>query len=130
MAMLHSLVYIENKVEWIDDLLVFRQKSIVDGFAKFGILSGLGLMLLSLFLKSSIVLEIGFIGTLISMACISPLVRFLAISLKLFIMGHRNKMELVNNNLLIEKLFFKLEVENAKDEGEVKLEVFKRKKII
>ena len=117
MAMLHSSVYVENKVEWVEDLLVFRQKSIIDGFAKFGIISSVGMVLLSLFLKSSWLLQLGFVLAFICMATISPVIRFLAISLKLFFMGHRNKVSLVSNTLLIEKLFYEREVKNGKDES-------------
>ena len=115
MALLHSSVYVENKVDWIGDLLVFRQKSLFDGFAKFGIVSSLGIMLLSLFLKSSFLFQFGFICVLTCMCVISPLIRFLAIALKLFFMGHRSRIKLVNNNLLIEQLFFDREVLHGSD---------------
>ena len=110
MALLHASVYVENKVDWVDDVLVFRQKSIVDGFAKFGIVSSVGMMLLALFLQSMALLQVGFLLALLCMASISPLIRFIAIRLKLFMMGYRGKCKMVSKDFLLEKLFFKLEM--------------------
>lgn len=110
MKLLHNSIYVENRVDWIDEILVFRQKSIGDGFAKIGILSSLAMILLSLFLQSSILMNVGLVLCILCMASISPLVRFFAIALKLVIMGHRKKIILVSNSFLLEKLLFKLEL--------------------
>lgn len=110
MALLHASIYIENKVDWVDEVLVFRQKSVVDGFAKFGIVSSLGIMLIGLFMQSYAIMQIGLLLVILCMASISPLIRFFSIALKLFIMGHRKKITMVTKEFLLEKLFFKLEM--------------------
>ena len=110
-GLIRGAIYVEHRIDKVDDLWVIRQKSILDQFLKLGIVITTGVCLLALFLKSGLLLNISLVCLAADAALLSPVVWFWTHCLRLFILGHRKSVKLASNTLLIEKLF--LERENV-----------------
>jgi len=112
MALFQKLVFLENSIVKIDDVFVFRQRFIYDVFIKYSIIFCVGFSLAGVLLSQGWMVNLGLVCAVFNMALISPLVRYLAISLRLFVKGHRSRIELVSNSFLLDKLLTKLEDKN------------------
>lgn len=103
-ALVRSSVFVENSAEFIDGMVIIKHKPIFEIFAKYGIVSSVGLILLYFFYPTIFLMNLGIVGFFVCMSLLSPQVKFLIYRLRLYILGHRVKVELVNNNFLLEYL--------------------------
>lgn len=106
---IHSSTFAEMKVKKIDNLIIISQKTFYDIFAKYGFLTAVGGLIVATLIHSEVALKVFFIFCLINIMLLSKGFRFLAIWLKLKIIGHKPKIKEVSNQLVIYKLIYELE---------------------
>lgn len=105
-AMIQSMIFVEKKVDRIDDLIILRQKALFDYPAKQTFIIAFATALFGVFMNWSWLVNASLSLLVMSGALISPLIWFITIRIRLFIIGHRGKVELMSKNYLLEKLFY------------------------
>jgi len=96
--------FISRKAYRVDDVVVLQQDSLFDITARYGILTGLASALVGVLGSWAWMVSFGLTLSVICATLISPLIWFLSFKLRLLIIGHRSKIELISKDLILEKV--------------------------
>ena len=104
-----NTTYVEFSIKRLDDLVIISQKNFYDVIAKIFLLSGVAGMLIAYTVGSQAFFIIGGVVFFVSLLWLSKYVRFFMVYIKLKQLGHKEKIELVNDTFVIQRLLLELD---------------------
>jgi len=106
---LARLSFLEFKITRLDDLVIISQKHLYDVVAKWLLLCSVADLLISYVNGWSTLFYLGSVFLVVSILWLSKYARFFALKWKINGLGHKDKITLLSNDLIIDKLLLKVD---------------------
>lgn len=107
LASLSKLSFLEFKIIRVDDLVIVSQTHLYDVVAKWLLLASVADLLFAYSLGYPVLFFLGGLFALVSILWLSKYVRYFALFLQLKRRGHKGRIVLINDSLLIRRLLNK-----------------------